>query len=434
MTAATPIYQHDAHAEILPILAEHLPQSISLFRRIQHGITHSTPTAHVLATFPPGDSGPPVDTPWLAARVDLFRGRETQLIIYSSLEKEHTSSKPIKIAESTTASLESNNNSPLLPLPLNNFNIYTFNAPESVLDIVRDQLVSLLSYIKINYLPTYLASLNDSADPNNNKTPHNNVSIPASIKQSTKKSNAVTLIPAHSPHTFLIGSLHTALFSLLQSSGSAVFAASPAALDGSSADPVPGFRVHRFDDPPYRKFFFRREDFTTDVALPRGYRFHDRHGRIGVLDSQLDLVQSRTKIPRSRDQLRLMPGAAIYVDLDRGEEEQQQQQQQIQEEEMPVGWAFLGQDGALATLHVESEHRGKGLALALSKEVMRRGLVSDGVFGANGVDFEEVLKDYIEGWVHTEVAQDNVASRRVMEKIGGEVLSTVVWTVIEVTD
>lgn len=430
MTAATPIYQHHAHAAILPILATHLPHSISLLRRIQHGIVHPTSTAQVLATFPPGDR-PPVDTPWLAARVDLFRGRETQMIIYSSLERGHTSSKPIKIAESTTASLECNNNS---PLPLYNFNIYTFTAPESVLDTVRDQLVSLLSFIKINYLPTYLSSLNLPADPN--KTPHNNVSIraPTTIQQSTQNLDAVTLIPAPSPHAFLIGSLHTALFSLLQSSGSAVFAASPAALDGSSSDPIPGIRVHRFDDPPYRKFFFRRENFTTDVALPRGYRFHDRHGRTGVLESQLDLVQSRTKIPRSRDQLRLMPGAAIYVDLERGKQQRQQKGEEEEEEEMPVGWAFLGLDGALATLHVESEHRGKGLALALSKEVMRRGLVSDGVFGANGIDVEGVLKDSIEGWVHTEVAQDNVASRRVMEKIGSEVLSTVIWTVIEVTD
>ncbi|KAJ5965328.1 Acyl-CoA N-acyltransferase [Penicillium waksmanii] len=422
-TTTRSIYEHDAHALILPCLATHLPHSISLLRRIQHGIHHPTPTARVLATFPPG-ARPPDDAPWLAARVDLFRGRETQMIVYSSLEKGHTSNKPIKIADTIpgTDGTEDNNSSP-------SYIVSTFDAPQPVLDTVRDQLFSLLVYIKINLLPTYLASL--SAESPTEKTSHNGSTTANSKPTSANK--AVTLIPAPPPKAFLIGTLHTALFSLLQQTGSEVFAASRNALDGSSATPVPGLRVHRFDDPPYYKFFFRRAAFTqdTDSVLPAGYRFHDREGKTGVLDSQLDLVQSRTHIPRSRAQLRLMPGSAIYVDSQPGVAEEE-----AEGEEMPIAWAFLGLDGALSTLHVEEAHRGKGLALALSKETMRRGLVSDSVFGAGAFDVQgdEQLVDEIEGWVHTEVAQYNVASRRVMEKIGGEVLSTVMWTVIEVCD
>lgn len=422
------IYEHDAR--ILPLLAGHLPHSISLLRRIQHGLAHPTPTAKILATFPPG-THPPDDAPWLAARVDLFRGRETQMIVYSSLEA-HTSNKPITIAAGSDSKFPANTS----------YIVSTFDAPQSVLDGHRHQLVSLLAYIKTNLLPTYLASLpvsvSASAEKEESKLEiaHNGSdpdpdpeSNPGST--STKEiSKSVTLIPAPSPHAFLLGSLHTALFSLLQRSGSAVFAASKAAVDGSSADPVPGLRVHRFDDPPYAKFFFRRAGFSLSqgTALPTGYRFHDRLGRVGVLESQLDLVQSRTHIPRPRDQLRLIPGSALYVDVD------QQGEGEGEEEEMPIAWAFLGVDGALATLHVEPEHRGKGLALALSKETMRRGLASDGVFGSAGIDVDESMAAEVEGWVHTEVAQYNVASRRVMEKIGGEVLSTVTWTVIEVCD
>ncbi|KAJ5396489.1 Acyl-CoA N-acyltransferase [Penicillium cosmopolitanum] len=429
-TTTRSIYEHDAHALILPCLAAHLPHSISLVRRIQHGVHHPTPTARVLATFPPG-ARPPDDAPWLAARVDLFRGRETQMIVYSSLEKGHTSNKPVKIVDTIpgTDGTEDNNSSP-------SYVVSTFDAPQPVLDTVRDQLVSLLVYIKINLLPTYLASLSAEPEPEpepelpTEKTSHNGSTTANSKPTSAIK--AVTLIPAPPPKAFLLGTLHTALFSLLQQTGSEVFAASRNALDGSSATPVPGLRVHRFDDPPYYKFFFQRAAFTqdTDSALPAGYRFHNREGQTGVLDSQLDLVQSRTHIPRSRAQLRLMPGSAIYVDS------QQDVAEEGDGEEMPIAWAFLGLDGALSTLHVEEAHRGKGLALALSKETMRRGLVADSVFGASALDVQgdEKLVGDIEGWVHTEVAQYNVASRRVMEKIGGEALSTVMWAVIEVCD
>ena len=448
----TPIYQHDAQ-KVLPHLATNLPHCISLFRRVQHGVAHPSPTARVLATFPP-DSTPPRDAPWLAARVDLFRGRETQVIIYSSIEARHSSNQPIRIARAAAGSA-----APALDADAGVESSYiasTFDAPESVLDIVRDQLMSLLAYIKINLLPAYLDSLSlssakaaDSGTAQNETKNHasrsevgsqrtldNKNATANGMSQITSNGNstkAATLIPAPSPHAFLIGTLHTALFSLLQRNGFHVFGASKAASDGSSATPLPGFRVHRFDDPPYLKFLFRRDAFiTSDTPLPPGYRFHDRQRRVGVLESQFALVQARTHIPRSREQLRLMPSSAVYVDQQKNGKEKAEDEDEAGEGEMPIAWAFLGLDGALATLHVEEEHRGKGLALALSKETMRNGLKNQGIFGANGIGVDSEVKGEVEGWVHTEVAQYNVASRRVMEKIGGEVLSTVTWTVIEV--
>jgi GNAT superfamily N-acetyltransferase len=206
-----------------------------------------------------------------------------------------------------------------------------------------------------------------------------------------------------------------------------------------AADPLPGLRVHRFDNPPYYKYFFTRDVFSPGVAgqidteaenpLPTGYRYHDRRGRIGVLPYQLDLVQSRTHIPRPRRQLESIPSVAIYQGNGSLSDENQD------ENEMPIAWAFLGVDGAVATLHVEPEHRGRGLALSLSKEVMRRGMEAEGVFGAKKVGLVDgEMRTFVEDWVHAEVAGYNKASRRVMEKIGGKVLTTVLWTVIEVTD
>lgn len=399
--AAPCIYEHAHDAAIVSLLAAELPYSISLLRRIQHGIAHPSPTAKILTTFP-GGSTP--DTPWLAARVDLFRGRETQIVLYSSLEPS-TAIHPI---------------GPVTPGNLNEpdqvFSTSTLAGDQTSLDRARAQLLALLAYIKTHLRPPYLSSLAPGPPPSSPRHPNPNHSVP--------------LIPAPDPRAFLFGSLSTGLLALLFRDG---VLPSPGA-DPSAALLVPGVKIHRFDNPPYAKFFFRRESFSvreelgnSAVLLPPGYRFRDRRGRVGVLPSQLELVQSRTHIPRSRAQLSVMPGVAIYWD---SVEQDSMQSGNEGEDEMPIAWAFLGLDGALATLHVEPEHRGKGLALALSKETMWRGMDANGVFGSAGGAQIDRLGD----WVHTEVAQYNQASRKVMLKIGGEVLATVVWTVIELLD
>ncbi|KAJ5210519.1 Acyl-CoA N-acyltransferase [Penicillium cf. griseofulvum] len=431
------IYEHDV-ATIMPVLISELPHSTSLLRRIQHGITYPVKTAHILATFL--GSTPEPGQPWLAARVDLFAGRTTQMLIYSSLEAEHTSIPPIAVSDSTNATTperltvdsgsnnnRNNANDHDADLDINNSTILTFSANPAVLALARAQLLALLSYVKTHLLPSYLSYLAKSAQAKSAETGTTPV-LMSSIPNSTNRTanNTVTLIPAPDPQAFLIGSLHTGLFSLLQRSGSYTL-----------SNPIPNIRVHRFDDPPYYKYFFRRSEFGPDTEsgksanlpfmdppLPSGYRFHDREGRVGVLSKHLDLVQSRTHIPRPRTQLSMMPGMAVYFDSGSSDAD-----------EMPIAWGFLGVDGALATLHVEPEHRGRGLAVPLSKAIMRRGMSVDGVFGAGGVNSDDSqTRERVGAWAHTEVAGYNKASRRVMEKIGGQVLTTVTWTVIELQD
>ncbi|OQE37211.1 hypothetical protein PENCOP_c010G01297 [Penicillium coprophilum] len=422
----------------MPALISELPYSTTLLRRIQHGIAYPVETAHILATFPSG-STPEPGQPWLAARVDLFAGRTTQMLIYSSLEAEYTSIPPIAtVSDSTEATtpeilnvdLVSNNNK-------NNANdsnnhtdddidtqtkpiVSTFSANPAVLALARAQLLALLSYVKNSFLPPYLSYLAKSAQATSaearSTAPNNNPSA----------NSTVPLIPAPDPRAFLIGSLHTGLFSLLQQSGSYTL-----------SNPIPNIRFHRFDDPPYYKYFFQRSKFSpdarsaksasspfADLSLPSGYRFQDREGREGVLSKHLDLVQSRTHIPRPRTQLSKMPGLAVYLDSESSGAD-----------EMPIAWGFLGVDGALATLHVEPEHRGRGLAVPLCKAIIRRGMSVNGVFGAGGLDSQDSqTRERVGAWAHTEVAGYNKASRRVMEKIGGQVLTTVTWTIIELCD
>jgi GNAT superfamily N-acetyltransferase len=413
------IYTHEA-ATILPPLVSQLPYSTTLLRRIQHGIAHPSKTAHILATFPPGRTPDP-STPWLAARVDLFRGRETQIFIFSSLEAEHTSIQQIDtVSDSADAnsaapdihSASTSTSNHIVPepsdrnvhlKPTTQFPIASLSASQPVLDLARAQLLAMLSHVKTILLPPYLSFLAGQAP------------------LSTTATIGVPLIPAPDPQAFLIGSLHTGLFSLLQRSQAY-----------EASDPLANIRVHRFDETPYYKYFFRRSIFGPEeesgisadqpeniMSLPGEYRFQDREGREGVLSEHLDLVQSRTHIPRSRAQLSVMPGMAVYYD---GGDD-------------PVAWGFLGVDGTLSTLHVEPEHRGRGLAISLSKAVMRRGMRDDGIFGAGSIETEDAeTRRRVGAWAHADVAGYNKASRRVMEKLGGQVLTTVTWAVIELLD
>ncbi|CAG7972228.1 unnamed protein product [Penicillium olsonii] len=405
------IYQHDA-ATLIPALVSQLPHSVTLLRRIQHGLAFPSETAQLLATFPPGTNPA---TPWLAARVDLFRGRETQMFIYSSLEAEHTSIQPIDAVTaklSVDSSQSTNNNSD----NSRSFTVASFSAPQSTLDAGRAQLLALLSYVKIHLLPVYLSSLH--REQSATATAEGQISSVASSK-TIPVNHGVPLIPAPDPRAFLIGGFHTGLLMLLQRSGTYTI-----------ADPLPNIRVHRFDNPPYYKYFFRRSDFGPEsrssgsASLPVGYRFHDREGREGVHSRHLDLVQSRTSIPRPRGQLATMPGVAIYRDESTGTDA----------DEEPIAWGFLGVDGSVATLHVEPDHRGRGLAVPLSREIICRGMVPDGLFGPGTFEFDSQTQDLAAAWGHSDVSAGNSASRRVMEKLGGQVLTTITWTVVELCD
>ncbi|RHZ65360.1 uncharacterized protein CDV56_109408 [Aspergillus thermomutatus] len=365
--------QDDPRA-LLPLLKSQLPHSIPLLRRLQHNLAFPSKTARLLTTFP-GVDAPPEPAPWLAAYVDLPRGRETQMTIYSSVESQQ--SYPTNHKDKAEKDLR----------------ISTLHAPPETLALARAQLLALLAYTKQTLLPAYLSSLPCATATS---------SVPGRIQ------------PTPTPQAFLIGNLHTGLMALLKASG--VY---------SHPEPIPGLglRIHRFDNPPYVKYLFRDADSASvagmgNAGLPPGYRFRDRRGRMGILPHQYALVRARTHLPRSDETLSRIPGVAVYVDRPgEGEEE---------DEEMPIAWVFLGLDGSLATLFVEPEHRGKGIAEAVSREVMARGMVGGGIWREVGEEGEV--------WVHANVLATNGASRRVLEKLGGEVGWTTTWTVVELLD
>jgi hypothetical protein len=389
MTEMIVVHNDDPHRRLIPALERHLPYSIPLLRSTQYAVAHAgvMSQTYFLATANLPSQGSDVDAPWLAAYVNLFRGRETQVWIYSSLEAEtgpgsaedHHDAKADHVASFSRISSEKK-------------------------ELARAQFVSLLVFIKQRILPEYLAfvaSVNDEHLPS----------------EAVVETDAVPKIPKHPPQAILIGTLHTGVLSLLSTS---------TAIDPYvNMTPVPGVKVHRYDLPPYVKYLFHPSIFqreTVEHHLPPGYRYADRKGRRGLLPHQADLVISRTMIPRARESLLSMSSVVIYSE----------EETQGGADEIPIAWGFLGPDGSLLTLHVEPAHRGQGLAVNLSKEVMRTAMTAsteDGrrIYGSAGDG-----RDDANAYTHTDVAMTNTASRRVMEKIGGKLAWTVTWTVVEV--
>jgi GNAT superfamily N-acetyltransferase len=357
------IHNDNVLQTLVPSLERLLPSSTPLLRRIQFDIAHPQDTAYYLASanLAPQSPGDDDNGPWIAAYVDLFAAQETQVWIYSSLE----------------ADVDNGHDD-------DNPHISTFSSvsPERQA-VARRQIWDLLQYINRELMPAFEAYYHKT--------------LAATTTTSTHK-----VIPPHKPPAMLLGTLHTGLIQLLSSNDSY-----------TNATFRPGLKVHRYDVTPYVKYIFDPSIFQTagdeEHTLPRGYRY----GEQGLLPQHVELVRSRTHIPREPQTLLSMPSVVVYHD----------DSKEIEEENgpSPVAWGFMWLDGSLATLHVEPEHRGKGLAVLLSREIMRRGMDS-GKYGTAGPL----------AYTHTDVALENTASRRVMEKVGGQGRWSITWTVVEV--
>ena len=322
----------------------------------------------------------------MAAHIDLFRGRETQVYLYSSLERTSTRAYAGTERDGFISRFDT--------------------ASEDARRTARTQFLSLLRYIKDNLSPDYLASLQ----------PSNGLEAEAVAEADGV---GVPKIPISPDASILLGSVHTGLLGLLSVSGRY-----------PDTNAVPGIRILRMDvDVTCSKYVFSRETYSSpsetgegeEEGLPNGYTFSratpysDTPG-FGGTKPEAELVNSRTRIYRSRESLGKMSGVAIYPSHLPGTNQTQEVQ--------AIGWAFITFDGSLATLHVEREHRGRGLAGCLIRETLRRAMGEGGMFG--GLDGE--------GLVHVDVEAGNEASARVMKKSGGRLEWTDGWVVVGVDD
>ncbi|OJI85727.1 hypothetical protein ASPTUDRAFT_145662 [Aspergillus tubingensis CBS 134.48] len=361
--------------QLLPLLRSHLPHSLPLLRRIQHEIAHPSPTAVILTTFP----GP----------------------------ASSSASSPVSPSASGESIPELVSNPGLVSVP-------GPRVPDTATPLAPDTAVPAARSDPESFLPWLIAYVDLNAGRENQVMVYSSLEPTASIPYTSTSTSPEASSPGDTtgsdnhqlppppPTAFLFGNLHTGLFSTLLNTNTSYSLAQAT----SPADFIPGIKVHRFSQPAYVKYLLPREVICHQARdkergnLPPGFHFSD-----GCIPRKnLGLVRSRTVIPRSEETLAKLRSCAVYRDGD--------------VTQTPVAWAFLGTDGSLATLHVEEEVRGFGLAGVVGREVMRRGIEED-----------EGLND---GWMHSNAAEDNLASRRVMEKLGGRVGWTVCWCVLEV--
>ncbi|KDB24343.1 hypothetical protein H109_03789 [Trichophyton interdigitale MR816] len=399
---AASIHVHpDPARTLVPRLQRHLPHSGPVLRIIQSfGVFPRSAEACVLASFPPesgsswglgsgsdaADNRRQSEEPWVVAYVDVFRYPETQMWAYSSLEADGRNEM---IGDTMKT---------------------TLTADEGTLKQAREQLRNLLAYVRSKLLPSLL-------------------STPGALERNIPgtQPNGVKKLPAVPPTGLLMGTINDGLAELLGQLG-------PRDQDGS--DQKPFFHINRVD--LCVKYMFDRTHYDAgDNEPPQGYRFHDNKGRRGIQDHHFGLVLSRTHIQRTRASF--PASVAIYhddIEADVAANGQSEtpvahinENGEDKVEEMPIGWAFLTYDGSMIVLHVEPEHRGRGLAALLSKEIMRRGMGNDAIHALqpeNDIDGRE------KGWVFADVNKENKASQRVMQKLGGEIGWAMRWIVGEV--
>ncbi|EHY60284.1 hypothetical protein HRR83_000046 [Exophiala dermatitidis] len=187
---------------------------------------------------------------------------------------------------------------------------------------------------------------------------------------------------------------------------------------------------------------------TSYSPLPPGYVF-------GPMRSEhLQTVLDRSVIPRTLRTLKQLPSVGVFIDPSSQPAEsgsnRDPEAADSDSTARPVAWGFLGKDASLSSLHTEPEHRGKGLAASLARELLRR---SAGTSTSTPMQTQTQTQTQTQPslkidqkhehnnlnssnrggpgsaiyFAHSDVSVSNKQSRRVMEKLGGVPMWKVAW-------
>lgn len=145
------------------------------------------------------------------------------------------------------------------------------------------------------------------------------------------------------------------------------------------------------------KFIFGISDLPKTENIPTGLRW-------GVIRSEdIPLVKARTSIPRSTRTLLSLQSVGVFEEATNS----------------AIGWAFLGLDGSLTTLHTEENYRGKGIAKAVASKIMSQ--------RAPGL----AVSPDGNAWSHADVYLGNVQSESVCRSLGGKAMWKCFWVRID---
>ncbi|KAJ9655099.1 hypothetical protein H2198_005955 [Neophaeococcomyces mojaviensis] len=155
-------------------------------------------------------------------------------------------------------------------------------------------------------------------------------------------------------------------------------------------------------DRPYLKYIVESEVRTLrQVKAPEGLHFAP------MQEQHLQTIVDRTNIPRTIETLRQLPNAGLF-----------------NSDNMPVAWGLLGKDASLSSLHTEPEYRRRGLAETIANKLMAEQISAF----QDAVDSND---DAAIVYSHADVSTSNLASSKVMEKIGGKVMWRVAWIEVQ---
>ncbi|KAK8219825.1 Type I HSP40 co-chaperone [Zalaria obscura] len=377
--SSTPALSHT-----LSLLRPHLPATIGLYRRLQFG--HFTPTSTLLCSRLPPSTSPQdqesesdEEGTWIAAFCDRSKRPETEVWVAASWEsgcggREAEGGLGLGRREEELCGA--------LVRAIGALPVSSTDADAGV-----------------NGAPTSgMAAVNGGEDGDKNGEENGK-----EVGESKSKSSYTTVsrweYEGHMANTHIVifGAVHETTTALLKRIG----VLAPGYVGG---------------DIPYRKYIFDlgRDSPTplpTPVPLPSNLRW-------GTYKStHIDLIRSRTQIPKADRTLRLLPSVCIYPSST------------SDADPSPIAWSFLGADGSLSTLHVEAEYRGKGLAKAVSVKLLREQM---GAYVDGGPVLEEEQAETDRRWGHADVATDNEPSKGVCESLGGWWKWCVYWVRIDV--
>ncbi|MCJ1446891.1 MAG: hypothetical protein MMC23_007398 [Stictis urceolatum] len=360
---------------ILPLLSPQIA-ALPITRRIQFHL--QSPSATILATFPPTTPSLPAD--YAISYVDRSRAPETECWLFSSIEPSSNagnalSSDAIQRARLQLLALLAHIND----LPLLDSYPSTQNRSLLLVGAVNRTTLSLLKNEPIDPADgkKVISGSTGAVGPDPDSRP-----LPGHLDANNPLPSTVTKTRIHS-------STHPT--------------------NKSQQSVVKGHTI------PYAKFIFPPHALSTPTTpstsitsgtatLPTGMHWTP------IQPADLKLVLSRTEIPRTERTLEILP--SVGVRLSRGPEEGRL-----------IAWAFLGVDGSLSSLHVEEGYRERGLAKGVARRVF--GFLGAGVGEvegrAKGEGDDKGLVG-IEGgreYAHSDVARDNVASIGVARALGG---------------
>ncbi|KAL6715931.1 hypothetical protein ACLMJK_006892 [Lecanora helva] len=364
---------------LAPNLLPHLPNSLALLRRLQ--FHHHSPSAHVIATFPPSFTTIPPEDSFSAAYVDRSVAPETECWIFSTYE---TAGSIRRDGMCNGASEEDG---------------------EQERYAAKSHLLALLQAI------AHLPPTTDPPEP--------------------------LMILGAFPETLLPGLLGG---QELQPQNVISRKLDPCR-GGSGEERKRGCVLDNISKPYMKWLIYTNISAGEETnrgkgeeTLPQGYFYSE------LKRGELKLVISRTDIPKTEEDLARLGHVGVrYTPAPEGGN---QNRDIIKRDDAPlIAWSFIKSDGSLSTLHVEPAHRGKGIAKAISSRLFTQlarspremGFRPVGVPSASdkdgAVDGQE--RDPSLGLAHSDVAVDNLESAGVARGLGGREGWGVRWVSVD---